>query len=244
MVAKAASIQKFDGMVAEAAVLRSWMDPGRNPAYHDQMQQIVRESMPLLGRALDRMAEERGHDKDRGHGSTRTSHCASVWEDEDGYQHMCVLDGGHKFKDGKGTGIHQCRCWARQRTAVNGNPIVPSPKGGECPLCGTNLEPGSPAYLIPGDTRYAHATCPPGARGGGEVSTEEAVRRGAQAVASTGVSIEDLSPPSLNPLSKVYAEQAARAQMCPRFEAMADRRHSNTCRICGGGRDQHRVEAR
>lgn len=40
------------------AIVRAWTEAGSHPAWHFRMQQIVRSQMPVLGRALDRLAEE------------------------------------------------------------------------------------------------------------------------------------------------------------------------------------------
>lgn len=223
-------VQKFDGMPAEAAVLRSWMDPGRNPEYHRAMQAVVRDTMPLLGRALDRMVEERGHEKYNGHRSGPTSLCAASWADEDGYEHMCILDADHERRPGKNREIHQCRCWVRQQTAVKGAKIIPSPVGGACPKCGGNLSLGDPVYQLTDDHRYAHAHCP-----------KEIV----ETVTDVRAPLMSRGGPEAGPhsrgLAEAYAEEKARAQMCKRYEAGI--LHENVCRSCKGGKDWHSESA-
>lgn len=43
----------------EEAVLRAWTDPGAHPAWHARAQREVRNAMPVLAAALDRMERER-----------------------------------------------------------------------------------------------------------------------------------------------------------------------------------------
>lgn len=52
-------LRRYDALNPEEAVSLAWTLPGVHPRYHAEQQQIVRERMPLLARALDRMAEER-----------------------------------------------------------------------------------------------------------------------------------------------------------------------------------------
>jgi len=49
-------LRKFDHMLPIHAVVQAWTNPGNNPEYHKQAQEMVRRSMPLLARALDRLA--------------------------------------------------------------------------------------------------------------------------------------------------------------------------------------------
>lgn len=214
------TVQKYDHFVPEAAALLAWQNPGRNPEYHDAMKEAVRRSMPLLGRALDRLVEEMGHDKGIKHVGPAEGLCLATWRDEDGYRHMCVLDPGPR---GGKRHTHQCRCWAKSVHAKETEPIVPSPKGGACPVCTLNLEPGEPAYQIPGDHRYAHAHCPVPEGGLAEaMSMDAAVRPGS--------------------LAEAYADEKARAQMCERFDPMADP-HENVCLACRGGKNWHSESA-
>ena len=46
---------KYDNLPAPSAVVRAWMEPGSHRAHHERMKQEVRDAMPLLGKALDRM---------------------------------------------------------------------------------------------------------------------------------------------------------------------------------------------
>ena len=52
------SLKMYDGLPPEEAVAAAWLIMGRNPNYHVQKKAEVRNAMPLLARALDRMAEE------------------------------------------------------------------------------------------------------------------------------------------------------------------------------------------
>lgn len=53
-------LRRYDALDPEEAILLAWTVAGGHPRYHAEQQQIVRERMPLLARALDRMAEEHG----------------------------------------------------------------------------------------------------------------------------------------------------------------------------------------
>ena len=53
----------YDSLPAVNAIYRAWTEPGDNPIWHAQMKNEVRSAMPLLGRALDRMAEENNFPK-------------------------------------------------------------------------------------------------------------------------------------------------------------------------------------
>lgn len=48
-----------DGKEALEAITDAWVIQGVESLYHRRMQDQVRRAMPLLGRALDRAAEER-----------------------------------------------------------------------------------------------------------------------------------------------------------------------------------------
>jgi hypothetical protein len=48
-------LRKYDHLPAIEAVGLAWNIPGANPSWHRQMQAKVREQMPLLARALDRL---------------------------------------------------------------------------------------------------------------------------------------------------------------------------------------------
>lgn len=50
---------QFDGMDPVDAVVAAWTRPGRNPAWHRYKQVLVHDDMPLLARALGRLAQER-----------------------------------------------------------------------------------------------------------------------------------------------------------------------------------------
>lgn len=49
----------YDHLPALDAALQAWTTPGPDPFYHEAMKRNVREAMPLLGKALDRAAQER-----------------------------------------------------------------------------------------------------------------------------------------------------------------------------------------
>lgn len=50
-------LKQFDWMTPEQAVLNAWTQVGGHPEYHRKMEQQVREAMPLLARALDRLVK-------------------------------------------------------------------------------------------------------------------------------------------------------------------------------------------
>lgn len=52
-------IRGYDALPPAEAVAAAWANPGPHPAYHRRMQAEVRQSMPVLARALDRLARER-----------------------------------------------------------------------------------------------------------------------------------------------------------------------------------------
>lgn len=49
---------QYDELPSGVAVLMAWTEAGGNPLWHFEMQDEVRKKMPLLARALDRMANE------------------------------------------------------------------------------------------------------------------------------------------------------------------------------------------
>lgn len=51
-------IIQFDDLPSGVAVMMAWSEPGIEPEYHEFIKSQVRNSMPVLGRALDRMVEE------------------------------------------------------------------------------------------------------------------------------------------------------------------------------------------
>lgn len=50
----------YDHLPAREAVLRAWTVPGSNPTWHESARREVAGVMPLLARALDRLAREVG----------------------------------------------------------------------------------------------------------------------------------------------------------------------------------------
>lgn len=51
-------LSQFDGEDAVAAVIKAWTEPGPHPEWHTMMQRQVKIQMPVLARALDRLADE------------------------------------------------------------------------------------------------------------------------------------------------------------------------------------------
>ena len=49
-------LSQYDDLTPMQAVAKAWIEPGEFPTWHYRMQQIVRKSMPVLGRALDRLS--------------------------------------------------------------------------------------------------------------------------------------------------------------------------------------------
>jgi len=56
----ARSHTKWDDLPPEDALVRAWTEPGRNLRWHRMCIQVVRDCMPVLARALDRLVDERG----------------------------------------------------------------------------------------------------------------------------------------------------------------------------------------
>ena len=52
-------LRQYDSLPPLDAVLAAWANQGANPTWHQVMQSEVRDSMPLLARALDRLTAER-----------------------------------------------------------------------------------------------------------------------------------------------------------------------------------------
>jgi hypothetical protein len=50
--------QLYDDLKPEDAITAAWLDPGPNPGFHMRMKQNVRRDMPLLARAIERLAYE------------------------------------------------------------------------------------------------------------------------------------------------------------------------------------------
>lgn len=51
-------LTQFDGLTPTQAIAKAWVEPGEYPTWHYRTQQIVRKTMPVLGRALDRLSED------------------------------------------------------------------------------------------------------------------------------------------------------------------------------------------
>lgn len=54
--ATAAGLRLYDHLKPDDAVVRAWSRPGPNARLHYEMQDQLRRTMPLLARALDRLA--------------------------------------------------------------------------------------------------------------------------------------------------------------------------------------------
>ena len=52
-------IRGYDALPPAEAVAAAWANAGPHPDYHRRMQEQVRARMPMLGRALDRLAREK-----------------------------------------------------------------------------------------------------------------------------------------------------------------------------------------
>lgn len=51
-------LKQFDNEPVIVAIARAWTESGKYPSWHYRMQNVVRRNMPVLGRALDRLADE------------------------------------------------------------------------------------------------------------------------------------------------------------------------------------------
>jgi hypothetical protein len=51
---------QYDHLTPVEAVAKAWTEPGPHPAWHEETKRAVRDAMPLLARALDRLTTERG----------------------------------------------------------------------------------------------------------------------------------------------------------------------------------------
>lgn len=51
-----AGLHQYDSLPAVQAVVKAWTVPGGHPDWHDAMREHVRLEMPVLARALDRLA--------------------------------------------------------------------------------------------------------------------------------------------------------------------------------------------
>ena len=51
-------LRKFDHLSPEEAAVEAWVSLGSNPKWGLESKQLVRDAMPLLARALDRMVEK------------------------------------------------------------------------------------------------------------------------------------------------------------------------------------------
>ena len=49
-------LRQYDHLPPVNAILAAWLEPGLNPAWHEQAKAATRDAMPLLARALDRLA--------------------------------------------------------------------------------------------------------------------------------------------------------------------------------------------
>jgi hypothetical protein len=71
-----AGLRSLDHLAPRDAAVRAWTDPGPHPPWHRKMQAEVRDSMPLLARALDRLTAERRLRRGSGGGSTNVNAAA------------------------------------------------------------------------------------------------------------------------------------------------------------------------
>lgn len=53
-----AGLRKYDDLPAAEAAVKAWTTPGNNPDWNAERMEDVRAAMPLLARALDRLANE------------------------------------------------------------------------------------------------------------------------------------------------------------------------------------------
>lgn len=53
-------LRKLDGLPAAEALVRAWTEPGPAPRLHEQERAELHRRMPLVARALDRLAAENG----------------------------------------------------------------------------------------------------------------------------------------------------------------------------------------
>lgn len=51
-------MRQYDHLPALDAVIAAWVKPGRSPRYHRAKQAELRATMPVLARALDRLASD------------------------------------------------------------------------------------------------------------------------------------------------------------------------------------------
>jgi hypothetical protein len=51
-------LAQFDDLPAMQAVVKAWTDPGSHPDWHNHMKVRLSNQMPVLARALDRLAKE------------------------------------------------------------------------------------------------------------------------------------------------------------------------------------------
>lgn len=51
-------LRKYDDLPPKYAVLRAWREPGRDAGWHEAQRRVLRRTMPLLARALDRLEAE------------------------------------------------------------------------------------------------------------------------------------------------------------------------------------------
>jgi hypothetical protein len=74
-------LRRYDGLPPVEAVVRAWTEPGPRPDWHERMRREVQSTMPLLARALDRLADAgpgRDDDLARAHGLIRTLYLAGL----------------------------------------------------------------------------------------------------------------------------------------------------------------------
>ncbi len=52
-------LRRYDHLPPAEAAVKAWTEAGPHPAWHKMAHRAAAEAMPLLARALDRMAAER-----------------------------------------------------------------------------------------------------------------------------------------------------------------------------------------
>jgi hypothetical protein len=50
------ALTQYDDSPGKEVAVYAWMNTGRSPAFHHRQQEVVRRTMPLVARALDRAA--------------------------------------------------------------------------------------------------------------------------------------------------------------------------------------------
>jgi len=48
-------LRQYDALPPLEAIVKAWNNPGKHPSHHEAARRTVRDAMPLLARALDRL---------------------------------------------------------------------------------------------------------------------------------------------------------------------------------------------